>query len=183
MQTPQMNKRIGLNGQKGAVLIIALVMLLVLTVLGTASIRDTTMEERMAGNFRDLRAAFEAAEAALRTGEAQIANTTVYTAMLFDGTDGTYDVTPLSHSVRPDTAASWRTLDEDQLDKANTLLSADAQFYIEKLPPVDLFGSDVQMNAGTPQRTYFRITARGNGISPNSEVILQSTLFDWNGNP
>ena len=50
-------------------LIVALVLLLVLTILGTAGLQDTAMEERMAGNFRDYSAAMEAAETALRTGE------------------------------------------------------------------------------------------------------------------
>ena len=93
--------------QRGAVLIVALVMLLVLTVLGTASIRDTTMEERMAGNFRDRTAALEAAETALRTGEAGISNTTVYSALAFDGTDGSYEVTQASVSVDPETGTNY----------------------------------------------------------------------------
>ena len=52
-------------------MVIALVMLLVLTLLATASARMTLMEERMTGNTQDRNVAFQAAEAALRSGEAQ----------------------------------------------------------------------------------------------------------------
>ena len=52
-------------------MVIALVMLLVLTLLATASARMTLMEERMTGNTQDRNIAFQAAEAALRAGEDQ----------------------------------------------------------------------------------------------------------------
>lgn len=55
--------------QRGAALMIALVMLLVMSMLGLSSMRGTTLEERMAGNWRDQNLAFQAAEAALREGE------------------------------------------------------------------------------------------------------------------
>ena len=47
-------------------MVIALVMLLVLTLLATASARMTLLEERMTGNTQDRNVAFQAAEAALR---------------------------------------------------------------------------------------------------------------------
>jgi len=56
--------------QYGMVLITSLLILLVLTLLGLASIQNTSMEERMAGNLRAENVAFQAAEAALRAGEA-----------------------------------------------------------------------------------------------------------------
>jgi len=59
--------------QKGAVLIIALVMLLILTLLGVSVMESSVVEERMAGNNLDRNIAFQAAEASLRAGEAFIA--------------------------------------------------------------------------------------------------------------
>lgn len=53
--------------QRGAVLIIALVMLLLITMASIATIRLTTLDERMAGNSRDRDRALQAAEAAVRT--------------------------------------------------------------------------------------------------------------------
>jgi type IV pilus assembly protein PilX len=55
--------------QQGAVLIIALVMLLVMTLLGVSVMESSVVEERMAGNNLDRNIAFQAAEASLRAGE------------------------------------------------------------------------------------------------------------------
>lgn len=55
--------------QRGAVLIVALVMLLLLTMIGLSSMRGTSLQEAMAGNLRDGNLALQAAEAALRKGE------------------------------------------------------------------------------------------------------------------
>jgi Tfp pilus assembly protein PilX len=60
----------GLRSARGAVLLVSLVMLLLLTVIGLAGMRMVQLEERMAGNLRDRQVAFQAAEAALRAGEA-----------------------------------------------------------------------------------------------------------------
>lgn len=58
--------------QRGAVLVVALVMLLLLTIIGLASIRGTTLQENMAGNLRESSLSLQAAEAALRKGEKTI---------------------------------------------------------------------------------------------------------------
>lgn len=55
--------------QRGAVLVVALIFLVVMTMLILASIRGTVMQERMASNLYDRSLAFQAAEAALRAGE------------------------------------------------------------------------------------------------------------------
>ena len=59
--------------QDGAVLIIALVMLLILTLLGVSVMESSVVEERMAGNNLDRNIAFQTAEASLRAGEAFVA--------------------------------------------------------------------------------------------------------------
>jgi len=63
--------------QRGAVLIVTLVMLLLLTLLALGSMRGTTLQERMAGNLRDESQAFQAAEMAQRAAEAALLKTTV----------------------------------------------------------------------------------------------------------
>ena len=52
--------------QNGSVLLISLVILLVLTIVGVSAMRNTTLEEKMAGNMRDKGLSFQAAEATLR---------------------------------------------------------------------------------------------------------------------
>lgn len=55
---------------RGATLIVALVLLIVVTLLGVASLRGVILQEKMAANQYDRNLAFQAAEAALRAGEA-----------------------------------------------------------------------------------------------------------------
>jgi hypothetical protein len=58
--------------QRGAILVTSLLLLLILTVLGVAMMKMTNMQERMAGNTRDLNLALQGAEAALRDGEERL---------------------------------------------------------------------------------------------------------------
>ena len=58
--------------QRGAVLVIALIMLLLLTLVGIAGMRDTQLQEKMAGGTEDRAIAFQAAEAALSEAEVLI---------------------------------------------------------------------------------------------------------------
>jgi len=60
------------DGQRGSVLVVSLIFLLLLTLLGLAALQTTTLEEKMAGNVTDQSRAFQAAEAALRNAEAEI---------------------------------------------------------------------------------------------------------------
>lgn len=55
---------IGGTGQRGAALIISLVILLVITVIGLASMNTSILQERMSANAQNSRQAFLAAEAA-----------------------------------------------------------------------------------------------------------------------
>jgi type IV pilus assembly protein PilX len=64
--------RLPRDRQRGAVLVVALMFLIVLTLLGLSAMTGTTLEERMAGNSRDYNTAAQAAEAALRDAEADI---------------------------------------------------------------------------------------------------------------
>lgn len=53
---------------RGAVLFIALIMLLLLTLLGVTAMQVTLLQERMAGNFRVQQQAFESAESRMSEG-------------------------------------------------------------------------------------------------------------------
>jgi Tfp pilus assembly protein PilX len=72
--------------QQGAALVVGLVMLLVLTLLGLASMQSTSLQERMASNFDQRHQAFQLAETALRFAERE------YWEALRDGR-----TPPLSH--------------------------------------------------------------------------------------
>jgi type IV pilus assembly protein PilX len=53
--------------QSGAVLIVSLVMLLLLTIIGMSAVDMTTLDTRISANTKDKALAFDAAEAALNT--------------------------------------------------------------------------------------------------------------------
>ncbi|MGH8548521.1 MAG: pilus assembly PilX family protein [Methylococcales bacterium] len=55
--------------QTGAILVVSLVLLTIMTLIGITAMQTTILQEKMAGNSRDMNLAFEAAEAANREGE------------------------------------------------------------------------------------------------------------------
>lgn len=67
-----MNQACGNRHQRGMVLVVGLIFLLLMTIIGTTAIQTTTLDERMAGNMKDRNVAFQAAEAALRNAEQDI---------------------------------------------------------------------------------------------------------------
>lgn len=162
--------------QSGAVLIVALVVLLVLTVLGVSGIQDTLMTERMAGNFRDSSLAFEAAEAELRRWELEIADA----GFNFDAETAAYDVSDSSLSVDPGVAGNYATkVYPSSLSLDFSSLNAVPRYYLERLPEILLPNSSLVVGFpdAAPTIQYFRVTAKGFGLTPSSEVILQSTFL------
>ncbi|WP_240356773.1 PilX N-terminal domain-containing pilus assembly protein [Pseudomonas sp. 15A4] len=64
-----------MNAQRGAVLIVSLVFLLLLTLLATSSMQNATLQEKVAGTLKLRDASFQSAETALRIAEARIVAT------------------------------------------------------------------------------------------------------------
>lgn len=58
--------------QRGATLIVALILLAIVTLVGAAGIRGTSLEMKMIASARDRSMAFEAAEATLRNAELEL---------------------------------------------------------------------------------------------------------------
>jgi type IV pilus assembly protein PilX len=143
--------------QRGATLIVLLVMLVVVTLLTLSSLRSTTQEERMAGNFRDRDKAFQAAEAVVQTCIAQVKA-------------GTY---PLATTLAPvaATAASGST-------PANWDAS-DAWTNATKSTAVTITGAklaaDPRCMVETLSTGSFRVTGRAVGANADTVVILQAT--------
>lgn len=67
-----MNRNTGvlIPRQRGAVLMVGLVLLMALVILGVAASQSAIIQERLAGNFRDTSLAFESAEAGTRWSSA-----------------------------------------------------------------------------------------------------------------
>lgn len=164
--------------QRGAAMVIALVMLLVLTLLATASARMTLLEERMTGNTQDRNVAFQATEAALRFGEL-IAQANVLP--VFGGAAG-----GLYKPADPEDIPVWETLDwkssaavhaDADLDAALADLGgATADYIVEQLPRVPTPGESLAADATVDEATFYRVTARGVGMAGNATVTLQTTF-------
>ncbi len=163
--------------QRGAVLIVALVLLLVLTILGTAGIQNTLITERMSGNYRDVAIAFESAEAGLRSGEILIADASTFGALAFDGSDGSWDITDDQQGVNPLEASTTFPINTDPSEIPEN--SGGASYYLERLPETkDPDSSLVVGFQDQPQpEHYYRVTSRGTGLTPAADVVLQSTYF------
>jgi type IV pilus assembly protein PilX len=171
--------------QQGAVLIVGLVMMLLLTIIGLAAIRGGDLQERMAGNMRDLNLAFQAAEAGLRAGE-DVQNKVPLPK--YDGTVVGYypDLNTASSSFPPRpsawTKAQWES--KSVLLAANTLsgVAEQPRYVVEQLivpvSPANQGGAvDIESMEKMADAEYFRITSRGIGGTNDAEVVLQSTFI------
>jgi len=167
------------HSQSGAVLVVVLVMLVILTILGINGAQHTAMEERMAGNFRDQQISFEVSEAALRAAEDIITNPVTFNAIndsdwasSGNSADGLYEgdraLDPISgtHTRKAVAAVKGES-------------ATDPDYFIERLP--EFYMAKSSLVKGFPEQPpkirTFRATSRANGISENSEAILQSTIY------
>lgn len=172
---------------RGAALIISLVILVVITLLGVASLRNVVLEEKMVTNYYDRSLAFQAAEAGLRAGEAlalaqsqQIPphpialslTTPTSASQCSSSCSGGVCSAPGQHCHERWNMSSftgWVTL-------TGTTLTAQAgnapQYFIEFL------GSNFPCDPADPVNnqncTRYRVTARSNAGDGRAVVMLQS---------
>ena len=140
-----------------------------MTVIGSSSLRSSTMDERQAGNTLDRQLAFQAAEPALRAGERFIDNNTP--TLDEDCTDG-FCTNPREQDIsdwqEDPTHAVWT--DEAQTADVNLNgIRTTARFMIEDMCEVPIPGG------GTPTERMFRVTAFATGGTDASRVMLQSS--------
>ncbi|MXS80691.1 pilus assembly protein PilX [Nitrosomonas sp. GH22] len=187
------NDRINVaSTQRGAVLITGLIFLVVLTLLGTTALQSTILEEKMAGNLRDETLAFQAAEAALRSGERFLEQITIPE---FNGSNGLYHHAcssapnpdtegeevdePHSCSPTPDpvTGMAWDADDSREIDVTMDGVANQSRYFIEQLPSVPQMGDggSAQQSGASLNANMFRIVARGTGGTETAIVLLQST--------
>jgi type IV pilus assembly protein PilX len=162
--------------QAGAVLIVGLVILLVLTLIGVTAMRSSLLEERMTGNIQDNQVAFQAAEAALRDGELALQQPTLPD---FNGTDGFYGVPAATDPPR------WKTLNWDSstavreyegFDGApGSLAGVSVRYFVEEMPLVIGPGESLSVDAPVDEVGFYRVTARGVGVTQETSVVLQTT--------
>lgn len=164
--------------QSGAVLVVAMLFMLIMTIIGVSAMNNTTLEEKMSANMRDRAVALQAAEIALNEAEDYL-ETIVDTADFVSGT---------SVGLYPTNTEVWKTLNwkEGNVRVAESKISEAAsqpRYVIElgktmdtgadSLADLNRMDSHGEISAGD-EITFFTITAVGFGSSESSRVVLQS---------
>ena len=164
--------------QQGAVLVVSLIMLLVVTLVAVSSMQGTVMEEKMAGNTRDRNLAFQTTESALR--EAEIYIESVTTVGAFAGTGGLYGLL----DDEPDYADedTWTDEDEHVVASAPHGSYETPRYFIKSYTVATGTGGALNLsgygdNKGVGDVTIFTVTARGTGASAESAEVILRTYY------
>lgn len=154
------------TSQRGAALIVSLILLLVVTLIGVSGMQTTVLQEKMSGNFKDKNTSFQAAEAALREGEAAAEDLTGHSGMSSTCTGG------LCYTGPGGTPLS--TLETYLHD--GTAIEADA--VVSGLNPVYLIDGVKSRPAGSASWRYmYRVIAVSSGQTETTVSELRSTYF------
>lgn len=167
------------SGQRGAVLVISLILLLVMTVLGLAAMHVTRMEERMAGNYRDVNIAFQGAESGLRDAEVRIRQMVARPdtcASAPCAVPAVWERNALPENLRnqdgewwTDNALEYGEDGEHEITQA----TADPRVLIEDAGFVP---DSLTVGHGPPEgRNFYRITAHSFGATDTARAVLEST--------
>ena len=172
--------RSGASRERGAALIVGLIIMMLLAMLGLLTMSRATLEELMSGTRADQQTALQAAESALRDAESYI-QTSLNSASAFDADcsnglclPGTTQ--PVWQSVNWDS----RAITFASLTHAAPLpgLTRPPRYVIELLPDMPPLNgnslSTVLRSASTGGGTPFRITAIGYGRLSGTRVMVQS---------
>lgn len=176
-----------LRAQRGAALVTSLVLLLVLTVIGVAAMQMTRLQERMAGNTRDLNLAFQGAEAAIRDGESLIrvqpSKPDECTAV---GCEFWQANLPLLANPEARDWAAWWKVYGDEYESAGgnhaapvrdmPQLSEDPRFVVQYMTKVDDALTKGEGSGPAPHRDFYVVTGRAPGGSDKAVAVVQSTF-------
>lgn len=170
------------TGQRGSVLIVTLMILVILTILGIAAMSSSTQEEKMSGGAMDQNIAFQAAESGLRDAEQYIFSSLTSTSAFSTGCTGGLCLPSITASN------VWETVDwtgSIPLTYGASTAAAPVsgvlnqpKYIIELLPdlpasPGNSLSSTLR-SSSTGDGTAFRITAMGWGKQVGTQVMLQS---------
>jgi type IV pilus assembly protein PilX len=167
--------------QKGAALIVSLVLLTLVALLGVAGVQTIGLEEKMAGHSFDRNLAFQAAEAALREAEARIPALLALRAIPDEYTDTTCQA---GVCARPDPVCPERWSDPkftgwvDATPVTAGNLSITPQYFIEVASRATPCETNVIVQDLQGTCTSFRVTARTTSQEGRAQVMLQS-VFVW----
>ena len=155
-----MNPRLSMSSQRGATLIVALVMLLLISLLAMGGMQSSILQERMASNAHDGSIAFQASEAALRQAEANLMNDLATRQAAFG-------------TARLGAPWDWDGVNPAPAGVGNvgTQVSAEPLFHMARLADV------CPIDPTEPCFERFQVTSRGVGGSPDAIAVIQSTVL------
>ncbi len=168
--------------QSGAVLIVGLVMVLLLSIIALASIRGSGLQESMAGNMHDREIGFQVAESALIVAETIIAPPNL-NLPVFEGEDGLHrDLYSYRNlSVESMTTEKWKELAK-KTELNIESVSEEPLYLIEEMNALkgacaeeEGSGGDLEVILSTGSCIPYKVTARATGGNPDTIVILQTT--------
>jgi len=153
--------RPGLKPQRGVALVVALILLVVMTLLGLAGLRTVTLQEKMTASSFDRSLAFQAAESALREGEALVQAAAAASHRVAGS------VLPASCTTAPcwELSTGWR----DAAPLSNGSINVAPEYLLEYL------GVTGACDTKNDECHMYRITARIKTETDRSQVMLQST--------
>jgi type IV pilus assembly protein PilX len=171
--------------QRGAVLIVSMLLLLVMTLLAMGASQSTRLQERMAGSQRNQDLAFQAAEAGLRAGERFVDNPAmtkpplpcnVAPCQVYER--GTLDRVVSYQNQAYENRAWWtaraQTYSATPQISGDLLAGQEPQYYVEELEEVP-DSLTIPPTGPPPSRVFYRVVARGEGGTANAQVVLHST--------
>jgi type IV pilus assembly protein PilX len=174
--------------QQGAILYISLILLMILTIIGVAAARLQTGEAVMARNDHNHQLAMQAAEAALRDVEINLADGTWSIPQFAANAGGLYvlqtEVQGVTASSIADTI-NWSSPSPNpaaMLYTGPALANAPAspvqtQVIIENLPPVARAGDPMCTPSNQTQScSVYRVTAHAVGGDASASATLQSII-------
>ncbi|MEJ2645875.1 MAG: PilX N-terminal domain-containing pilus assembly protein [Gammaproteobacteria bacterium] len=173
--------------QCGAVLVVSLLILLVMTIIGIVAMHTTTLEEKMAGNTRQRDLAFQAAEAALQDGETDLVknqpvsfDTSCTNGLCLDVTTSATS----SASAAPywDSAGDWANARNYGAYTGVAALKGlpAPKYLLEKMPPAPVPGENLTNTSsytGALPTQMYRVTSKATASNGNIVVELQSVYL------
>lgn len=161
----------------------SLLFLLLLTLIGITSMNTGILQERMAGNMRDLDIAFQAAETSLRYGEDQLTaldpNVVCADAPVagpVPDANGVWASGMVDHD-NPAWWSTWGVLLQQDAVKQVAEASEDPRHAVEWLERVRDSAGNLDPDAYgklPPSKLHYRVTARGVGKTPAAQVVLRN---------
>lgn len=171
--------------QNGAVLVMSLLMLFVLTLIGVSSMSTTTMQEKMSGNARNKHLAFQSAESGIREAELIIIDTINNPISQFTTVTKSNGLYPLGEGPTPVDAIDYDWWDNPLNGRipstdSNSDIATPPQYLIEYLgltTQTEVTDIEIGIDGGAQGGIHtFRITSRGTGLTDNAVVVIQSNF-------